>query len=97
MLINLTGGVKVLSQSNKGAASARNRALEEVTGEYIMFMDCDDLISPHKILKQVEILQENDPYTIVSCEWDTFYSNIEEAVFPKSAFTKIIRIPLICL
>lgn len=51
--------VKVLSQSNKGAASARNRVLEETIGEYIMFMDCDDLISPHKILKQVEILQEN--------------------------------------
>ena len=76
------GGGKVFSQSNEGAFSARNRALKESTGEYIMFMDCDDFISHHKIQRQIEILQENDPYTIVSCEWDIFCSNIQEAAFP---------------
>ena len=72
----------MFSQSNEGAFSARNRALKESTGEYIMFMDCDDFISHHKIQRQIEILQENDPYTIVSCEWDIFCSNIQEAAFP---------------
>ena len=40
MLTNLNGGggVKVFSQPNEGAFSARNRALKESTGEYIMFM-----------------------------------------------------------
>lgn len=82
------GGVKVFSQSNEGAFSARNRALKESTGEYIMFMDCDDFISHHKIQRQIDILRKNDPYTIITCEWDTFYSNIQEATFPKRCVYK---------
>ncbi|WP_055098328.1 glycosyltransferase family 2 protein [Gabonia massiliensis] len=88
------GGIKVFSQSNEGAFSARNRALKESIGEYIMFMDCDDLISHHKIQRQIEILQENDPYTIVSCEWDTFYSNIQEATFPNRCIYKNYHNPI---
>ncbi|MCM1010129.1 MAG: glycosyltransferase [Fusobacterium sp.] len=37
--------VRVLSQVNSGSASARNRAINEATGEYIGFVDSDDYIS----------------------------------------------------
>lgn len=97
MLTNLNGGgggVKVFSQPNEGAFSARNRALKESTGEYIMFMDCDDFISHHKVQRQIEILRENDPYTIVSCKWDTFYLNIEESTFPKRCVYKNYHTPI---
>lgn len=87
-------GVKVFSQPNEGAFSARNRALKESTGEYIMFMDCDDFISHHKVQRQIEILRENDPYTIVSCKWDTFYLNIEESTFPKRCVYKNYHTPI---
>lgn len=80
--------VRVFSQLNRGAFAARNRALKESTGEYIMFMDCDDLISHHKIQQQIDILREYDPYAIVSCEWDIFYSNIKEAAFPNRCIYK---------
>lgn len=86
--------VKVFSQPNEGAFSARNKALKESTGEYIMFMDCDDLISHHKIQKQIDILRGNDPYSIVSCEWDTFYSNIQEATFPNRCVYKNYHDPI---
>lgn len=36
--------LKVISQENAGVAAARNRALEACTGEYIRFVDADDLL-----------------------------------------------------
>lgn len=36
--------IKIFSQKNSGAASARNRGLEKATGEYILFVDSDDWI-----------------------------------------------------
>ena len=37
--------VKVFSQSNLGPSAARNRALDAMTGEYVTFVDADDMIS----------------------------------------------------
>ena len=47
----------VYSQQNLGAASARNFAFEKSRGEYIMYLDADDLISLNKVEKQVESLE----------------------------------------
>lgn len=36
--------VEIINQNNRGAACARNRALEEIRGKYIMFLDSDDYL-----------------------------------------------------
>lgn len=72
----------VISQPNLGAGVARTKAFKESSGDYIMYMDSDDLISSNKIELQVKILQKNDIYTLVSSEWDFFYKDIKEATFP---------------
>lgn len=41
--------IKVIHQNNIGLASTRNRALEEATGEYLMFVDADDFIHPNML------------------------------------------------
>lgn len=38
--------VKLISQQNKGVSAARNRALEECRGEWVVFVDADDMIAP---------------------------------------------------
>lgn len=38
--------IKVIHQENKGASAARNRGIAESTGEYLMFCDSDDFVSP---------------------------------------------------
>ena len=49
------GRVQVLRQENKGASAARNRGMQESSGEYLQFLDADDMISPQKISSQVKL------------------------------------------
>ncbi len=48
--------LRVLSQKNAGAPSARNLGLGECRGEYVQFLDSDDLLHPKKLETQVRRL-----------------------------------------
>jgi glycosyltransferase involved in cell wall biosynthesis/peptidoglycan/xylan/chitin deacetylase (PgdA/CDA1 family) len=48
--------VRVVSQTNQGAAAARNTAFSISKGEYIQWLDADDLLAPDKIAKQMDQL-----------------------------------------
>lgn len=41
--------IKVFHQENKGLSAARNKALREARGKYILFLDSDDFLVPNKI------------------------------------------------
>jgi len=45
--------IKIFTQENNGAASARNLGISKADGEYIAFLDTDDYWLPEKIAKQV--------------------------------------------
>lgn len=61
-------------QESKGAAAARNEAYRKCTGDYIKFMDSDDLINPDMIESQVKLALENEG-GIISAKWGRFYNN----------------------
>ncbi len=48
--------VRVVSQPNQGAAAARNTALAHSKGDYIQWLDADDLLAPDKIARQIKAL-----------------------------------------
>lgn len=48
--------IRLVSQSNRGLAGARNRGMDESRGRYIQFLDADDLIAPEKLALQVGAL-----------------------------------------
>jgi glycosyltransferase involved in cell wall biosynthesis len=52
--------IKVISQQNKGLSAARNRGIEEATGDYIFFLDSDDWIEPNSLKILAENTEEQD-------------------------------------
>jgi glycosyltransferase involved in cell wall biosynthesis len=74
--------VKVISQTNQGASAARNRAFKEAQGEFIQYLDADDLLAGDKIELQMQLLNcdRNSNY-IASGAWARFYKAPSEALF----------------
>jgi len=60
-------------QKNAGAGVARNQAIQMAGGQYIAFLDSDDLWQPEKLEKQIAFMQANGlPFTF------SFYDCIDE-------------------
>jgi glycosyltransferase involved in cell wall biosynthesis len=51
------GRIRFIQQANAGATAATNRARAEATGDLIALLDADDVWTPDKTRKQVEVLQ----------------------------------------
>jgi glycosyltransferase involved in cell wall biosynthesis len=74
-------GVRVLDQTNRGAAAARNTGLKEARGSFVQFLDADDLLAPDKIERQMRLLAGGSGRRIASGEWARFQSDPNEGVF----------------
>ncbi len=59
--------VKVVAQENQGAAVARNRALSLAQGDYIQWLDADDLLAPDKITQQLHAEAGSRPSSRTPC------------------------------
>ncbi len=69
-----SGRVKVLSQENRGANAARNRALEAAQGDSIQWLDADDLLAPDKIERQMAAQAAlSDSKVLLTASWAKFF------------------------
>jgi glycosyltransferase involved in cell wall biosynthesis len=78
--------VKVINQHNQGASATRNIALKESQGDFIQYLDADDLLATDKIELQLKLLGFNqDSNYVASGEWARFFQQPSEAVFTPQA------------
>jgi len=63
--------ITYLKQESRGVSVARNLGIKHAKGEFLQFLDADDLVSPGKINSQVLYLTENSSEDICFCR--TFY------------------------
>ena len=59
---NLDKRIKIFSKQNGGVSSARNYGLDQARGEYIMFVDSDDIIENNYVS---ELMEYTDKYDII--------------------------------
>lgn len=69
--------IVLIDQENQGVSSATDRGIHAAKGDYIQFLDADDLISPDKIEKQVQLLSGKSKKTLATCEWVNFTNDIQ--------------------
>ena len=75
-------GVRVISQPNQGASAARNNAFSQCHGDYIQWLDADDLLAPDKIAKQMEyVIAGLSKQTLLSSPWGRFMYRYSRAQF----------------
>jgi glycosyltransferase involved in cell wall biosynthesis len=75
--------IKLISQKNGGVSNARNNALRQAQGEYISFLDSDDLWIKTKLELQLEYLEKNN----LKFVYTKSYSFIGDSSDIKKAFT----------
>jgi glycosyltransferase involved in cell wall biosynthesis len=79
-------GVTVVTQKNQGAAATRNNAYAKSQGDFIQWLDGDDLLAPDKIAKQMQALERcPKKRTLLSGAWGRFIYRPDKARFIPSA------------
>jgi glycosyltransferase involved in cell wall biosynthesis len=89
--------IKLVSlPENKGSSGARNKGIENASGEYIAFLDADDLWDSFFLEKQLQFMTEKDA-SIIFSSYKRISEDGQEEVFPpfivpeKVNYRKILR------
>ena len=64
--------IKSIKRENGGVSSARNRGIDEATGEYLMFVDSDDTVEPDYCEKMWKAHTETDAELVI-CGFHHWY------------------------
>ncbi len=72
ILSSYNGKIKILRQQNSGASAARNMGISKASGDFISFLDSDDLWEKNKIALQMECFQNNPEIDVCLCNTKIF-------------------------
>ncbi len=74
--------VRIVTENNAGASTARNKGINRVRGEYMIFLDADDFYEP-ELLETMYLRAKEDNLDITVAGFDIY--NNKQAKFTKSA------------
>ena len=77
--------LRVVTQKNQGAAATRNNAFAMSKGDYVQWLDADDLMAPEKTASQMEAAERSgNKRTLISGAWARFMHRPYRAEFRPS-------------
>jgi len=80
-----------INSENKGVSNARNLALQQVKGDYILFLDSDDLIHPEKITQAISNFQKNTDLSMVFNTTNYFQDVLENKLYDIKIDPKLLN------
>ena len=81
-----TDRIKYIYQENAGLSAARNTGVRNSTGEFILFLDADDVLGPNSIASQVSFFERNPGAAVVVCE-NRLFEETDDHGSPKESGT----------
>jgi glycosyltransferase involved in cell wall biosynthesis len=88
-------GTRILHTRNQGLAMARNTAISEALGNYILPLDADDRIAPGYLEKAISILEKDPDTGIVYCLGELFGARQRSIRAPEFTLRKMLLSNLI--
>ena len=77
--------IKVIHKKNEGQGIARNLGIKEAKGEYIAFIDADDMPNIKSYGKAIQIAKKANSDWII-CDWSEFNDDNDTAVIHKDMY-----------
>jgi len=72
--------VYISQNTCKGASSAINRGLPHVTGEFLIWPDCDDTLMPASVERRVDFLNRHADYALVRSDYVAVHEETPEII-----------------
>ena len=73
--------VRLIEHAYEPIIATRNGLLKEARGEYIAFLDSDDIYLPDRIVEEVAFFEENPQYSIVFCDLRYFFDGVPDKLY----------------
>jgi glycosyltransferase involved in cell wall biosynthesis len=86
--------ILLVKQKNRGPGATRNCAFNLSTGDYIQYLDADDLLAPDKIALQMVLLTDYGDKTLIFGSGATFHKDIDTSTFLNFPYFKNYDNPL---
>lgn len=90
--------VFVTTQENQGASAARNKAFQLCQGDYVQWLDADDLLSPDKVSRQMAAAEElQNQRVLFSSAWGAFiYRGCRTQFIPSPLWSDLSPVDWLC-
>lgn len=76
--------IKIINQTNRGLASARNSLIMKMTGNFFLPLDSDDILLPNAVEKIEETIKENPNADIIGLSFKEFGISDREVILAPS-------------
>jgi glycosyltransferase involved in cell wall biosynthesis len=86
--------IRIFKNKSKGACAARNYGFELSKGDYIQYLDADDILHPSKIENQLQLFKQFGNEIVCSGIWGRFYNSIDTVVWEDQKINKNYDAPV---